>query len=114
MASPPIPFRGTMRACGNAATVVLMRPVANRLPITISRPPRADVVLAAVIGIAGLVEIVLTTVQALRLVPVVLLTVAPLPWRREQPFAVLLVCLAVVAVGETVGYPGQGRICCSS
>lgn len=96
-----------MRARGNTATVVHMRPVANRLPITLSRPPRADVVLAVVIGLAGLLEIVLTTDQWPRLIPVVLLTVAPLPWRREQPFAVLLVCLAVVAVGETVGYPGQ-------
>lgn len=96
-----------MRVCSPAATVIWMHRRATRLPITLTRPPRVDVALAMVIGAAGLLEIALTTDEALRLVPVVLLTVAPLPWRRQQPFAVLLVCLAVVAVGETVGYPGQ-------
>jgi signal transduction histidine kinase len=81
--------------------------LSERLPLTLSRPPRADIALALLIGAAGLLEVVLTTDEPLRLAPVVLATVAPLPWRRQQPFAVLLVCLAAVAVGETVGYPGQ-------
>lgn len=79
----------------------------TRLRAQLSRPPRADVALAVVLGVAGLLEIALTTDHAFRLVPVVLLTVAPLPWRRQAPLAVLLTCLAVVAIGETVGYPGQ-------
>jgi len=84
-----------------------MQGVLDRLSIVLARARAADVVLAAVIGIAGIVEVILTTDNGLRLVPVVVLTVAPLPWRREQPFVVLLVCLAVVAVGEAIGYPGQ-------
>jgi signal transduction histidine kinase len=96
-----------MRAGEMAGTVVAMHRFADRLSVTVTRPPRADVALAVAIGLAGLLEIALTTDHPWRLAPVVLLTVAPLPWRRERPFAVLLVCLAVVAVGETVGYPGQ-------
>jgi signal transduction histidine kinase len=81
--------------------------LAERLAPALSRPPRADIAVAILIGAAGLLEVAVTTDEPVRLVPVVLVTVAPLPWRRQQPFAVLLVCLAAVAIGETIGYPGQ-------
>jgi signal transduction histidine kinase len=84
-----------------------MQHLITRLRDRLSMPPRGDIALAAALGAAGLLEIALTTDHPFRLAPVVLLTVAPLPWRRQAPLAVLLVCLAVVAVGETVGYPGQ-------
>jgi signal transduction histidine kinase len=84
-----------------------MHRLADRLPLRLSTPSRWDIALAVLIGAGGLLEVALTTDEPLRLAPIVLLTVAPLPWRREQPFAVLLVCLSAVAVGETIGYPGQ-------
>ncbi|HEX2589677.1 MAG TPA: hypothetical protein VHL51_15515, partial [Gaiellales bacterium] len=84
-----------------------MHRLADRLPLRLSTPSRWDIALAVLIGAGGLLEVALTTGEPLRLAPIVLLTVAPLPWRRAQPFAVLLVCLSAVAVGETIGYPGQ-------
>ncbi len=98
---------GPMRGSGDGGTVMPMHRLTARLPLALGRPPRSDIVLAVVMGLAGLLEVAVSTDEPLTLAPVVLLTVAPLPWRRQQPFAVLLVCLAVVAVGETVGYPGQ-------
>ena len=41
------------------------------------------------------------------LLPVVLVTVAPVAWRRQAPFVSLVVALATVGAAKAAGYPGN-------
>jgi len=79
----------------------------TKLTSGVTQPPLADVCLAAALGIAGLVEVALTTSDFARLAPVVVATVAPLAWRRQAPFAAVIACLVVVTAGEPFRYPLQ-------
>ncbi len=72
------------------------------------RPPTADAALAGVFALAGLIEVGITSDGPLALMlPVVLVTVAPVAWRRQAPFISLVVALATVAAAKAAGYPGN-------
>jgi len=72
----------------------------------VGRPPFADVCLAVVFSVAGLVEIAVTASGSFGvLVPFVLVTTVPIAWRRRYPFPAVLIALAGVALGEIFGYP---------
>jgi signal transduction histidine kinase len=79
----------------------------TKLTSGVTQPPLADVCLAAALGIAGLVEVVLTTNDAAVLAPAVVATVVPLAWRRQVPFAAIVACLIVVTAAERFRYPLQ-------
>ena len=72
------------------------------------RPPTADAALAGAFALAGLVEVAITSDGPLALLlPVVLVTVAPVAWRRQAPFVSLVVALATVGAAKAAGYPGN-------
>jgi signal transduction histidine kinase len=90
------------RAAGYAGQML------ERVRSAVGRPQFADICLAVVFAVGGLVEIALTASGHFAvLIPFVLVTAIPIAWRRRHPFPAILIALAGVALGEQFGYPGN-------